>query len=406
MRNILLMIFIIKIVEINTIKSENLETIAEWKLLDFNLPYDEEFMNNYNRNNIVPTGIEVSWNKIFIATPRLKSGVPSTISFISRNKKSNNGQKLEAYPNWSYHQAGKNNFSCTGLISVYRMRLDSCNRIWILDSGINTSIDDFQSVCPPKILIFDLKTDQLVRQINFQKDAVRLNSLFTNLIIDETDANTCDDVFVYISDTTGPGLVVLDGRNDKSWRFLHASMLPDPYAATYQIGQDIFELFDGIVGLAFSPRQRKLYYQPLATDRLFSVSTSSLKSGPPGFNEQLPVELVGRKSSQGLGIAVDPRDDTILFSPLTETAIATWNPHTAHHRIIAYSPIALQFVAEVRWIDRDNGNTWILSSRFQKFFLQNVNPNDINIRIMRIVQNIQYQPYYNTYNLYNNTLVK
>lgn len=34
---------------------------------------------------------------------------------------------------------------------------------------------------------------------------LRPNSLLTNLVIDETLATTCDDVFVYMTDTTGPG---------------------------------------------------------------------------------------------------------------------------------------------------------------------------------------------------------
>lgn len=53
-------------------------------------------------------------------------------------------------------------------------------------------------------------------------------------------------------------------------------------------------------------------------------------------------------------------------------------------RILAYSPEKLQFAAEVRWIDRDNGNVWVLTSRFQKFFMKTVNPRDVNLRIMRI----------------------
>jgi len=62
------------------------------------------------------------------------------------------------------------------------------------------------------------------------------------------------------------------------------------------------------------------------------VPTSALQAGPLPFDEQLPVTLVGRKSSQGLALAVDPRDDTILFSPLTETAIASWQPQTNQQR--------------------------------------------------------------------------
>ncbi|CAG9786183.1 unnamed protein product [Diatraea saccharalis] len=128
------------------------------------------------------------------------------------------------------------------------------------------------------------------------------------------------------------GIIVYDGRRDNAWRVTHASMYPDPDLGEYDIGGEKFTLMDGIVGLAHSPTQGLLYYQPLATDRVFSVSTAVLAAGPPAEGTDLPVNLVGRKSSQGLGIAVDPRDDTIIFSPLTETAIAAWNPITNSHK--------------------------------------------------------------------------
>ena len=95
---------------------------------------------------------------------------------------------------------------------------------------------------------------------------VRPNSLFTNIVIDDTTASTCDDVYLYITDTTGPGihqnffsnflshfyhitfkmvihnslfyvtgLVVVEGSTDRSWRFLHASMFPNPDFSTYQV---------------------------------------------------------------------------------------------------------------------------------------------------------------------------
>ena len=40
---------------------------------------------------------------------------------------------------------------------------------------------------------------------NFNIKVMRPNSLLTNLVIDDTTATTCDDVYVYITDTTGPG---------------------------------------------------------------------------------------------------------------------------------------------------------------------------------------------------------
>jgi hypothetical protein len=87
-----------------------------------------------------------------------------------------------------------------------------------------------------------------------------------------------------------------------------------------------------VVGIAFSPKLGTVYYQPLATNRLFSVPSSALRAGPVPFDEQLPVTLIGRKSSQGLALATNPRDDSILFSPFTETAIASWQPQTNQQR--------------------------------------------------------------------------
>lgn len=62
--------------------------------------------------------------------------------------------------------------------------------------------------------------------------------------------------------------------------------------------------------------------------RLFSVKTSALRAGPLPFGAELPIRLVGKKSSQGIGLALSPRDGSIFFSPFSETAIAEWNPNT------------------------------------------------------------------------------
>lgn len=66
--------------------------------------------------------------------------------------------------------------------------------------------------------------------------------------------------------------------------------------------------------------------------RLFSVPTSALTKGPPVEFEQIPISLVGKKSSQGLGLAISLTDETLYFSPLSETALATWNPVTSEQR--------------------------------------------------------------------------
>ena len=153
--------------EIHSTGSAPLENVKQWNVMAFNLPWDfpgddKEF---YSPENVVATGLAVDYDRLFIATPRLFSGVPSTLSVIPR-KDHGDSPILQAYPDWTFHTAGRKQYNCSdlGLVSVYRMRIDSCNRLWALDAGVSRSLEDFEVTCPPKILVFDLNTDQVVRR--------------------------------------------------------------------------------------------------------------------------------------------------------------------------------------------------------------------------------------------------
>uniref|UniRef100_A0A182QQT8 Bee-milk protein n=1 Tax=Anopheles farauti TaxID=69004 RepID=A0A182QQT8_9DIPT len=367
-----------------------MEVVKQWNLLNYNFPWDypassKEF---YNPENVVATGMEVGYDRIFIATPRLFSGVPATVSSIPRGT---NGDSpvLQAYPDWTHHRAATKEYNCSdiGLVSVYRLRIDSCNRLWALDAGVSRSLEDFEVTCPPKILVYDLHTDQVVRRIDFPPEVVRRESLYTNIIVDETSSrpeNNCDDVFVYITDTVAPGIVVYDSGKDLTWRVSHPAMYPDPDFAESSILEHRFTLMDGIVGLAFDMEAGIVYFQPLATDRIFSVTTAALRAGPLPFGKELPVKLVGRKSSQGIGLGVSPRGGTIFYAPLSETAVASWNPRTNEHQILVQDQEKIQFAADLRTPDRDGTALYILTSKFHRFFLKNLDANEFNTRILRI----------------------
>lgn len=65
-----------------------LEARKQWSVLTYNLPWDfpandKEF---YDPEGVVATGIAVDYGRIFIATPRLFSGVPATLSVIPRKE--------------------------------------------------------------------------------------------------------------------------------------------------------------------------------------------------------------------------------------------------------------------------------------------------------------------------------
>lgn len=77
------------------------------------------------------TGLEVTKDRIFLAIPRLRDGVPATLATIPRVASLGSSPILRAYPSWAAHVPMRGRSNCTGLISIYRMRIDSCNRLWV-----------------------------------------------------------------------------------------------------------------------------------------------------------------------------------------------------------------------------------------------------------------------------------
>lgn len=71
----------------NCIGESPTEAIKQWSLVNFDFPYDWPVndKNLYNAEQIVTTGFEIGNNRIFLATPRLFSGIPATISSVSRD---------------------------------------------------------------------------------------------------------------------------------------------------------------------------------------------------------------------------------------------------------------------------------------------------------------------------------
>lgn len=86
------------------------------------------------------------------------------------------------------------------MTSVFRMQVDTCGRLWVLDSGkISITTEEATQHCPPKLLIFDLETDQLIQMYVFRREFILQDGLYSNIIIDIRDGN-CADAYAYMSD--------------------------------------------------------------------------------------------------------------------------------------------------------------------------------------------------------------
>ena len=109
--------------------------------------------------------------------PRFMTGVPASLGYTKSSS-----ALIEPYPSYDWHSSHGRN--CDGITSVFRVAFDSCNQMWVLDTG---KIGNIQ-YCQPQLLIFNLINDQLVRRYRFDKSIYMDTSLF----ITPVSINVCD----------------------------------------------------------------------------------------------------------------------------------------------------------------------------------------------------------------------
>jgi len=83
-----------------------------------------------------------------------------------------------------------------------------------------------------------------LRRVEFRPEVLRVNSLLTNMALDSrsppgSPCTDLDDLFIYMSDTTAPGIVVYDVRRDSAWRYSSPQMFPDPDKGVFKVRQTL-----------------------------------------------------------------------------------------------------------------------------------------------------------------------
>lgn len=70
----------------------DLQLKYQWKEIDFQYPTLEEHRNAIDNQtfipqNVIPVGLEVYENRLFVTLPRWKNGVPASLAYINLNGK-------------------------------------------------------------------------------------------------------------------------------------------------------------------------------------------------------------------------------------------------------------------------------------------------------------------------------
>jgi sugar lactone lactonase YvrE len=252
----------------------------------------------------MPTGVTVSSSgRIFISFPRWGDNVPFTVGEIR-------GNKVVAYPDQAINVFDPSRPRET-LGSVQSVVVDPSNWLWILDTGVLEFGPPLPSCA--KMLAIDLATNKVVRTIVFSSTTATPTTYVNDVRFDLRRGKAG---FAYLTDSTatGPGgIIVVDLDSGENWRRLtgHPSTFRDPSFIPIVEGQRLAIREKGKRPIAFNPSSDgiaisadglKLYYCPLSSRHLFSVSTELLRdrSADDAAVAKSIVDLGEKGASDGL----------------------------------------------------------------------------------------------------------
>ncbi|XP_076259522.1 major royal jelly protein 9-like isoform X2 [Rhynchophorus ferrugineus] len=379
--------------------------VHQWQQLEFDYSStaqrDADVASGYFTPGVIaPIDVDVYYsransgrNHIFVTIPRFVTGIPVTLGIVTDRNYSGN-PVIRPYPSWSWHRNSEN-CARNRIVSVFRIKIDECGRLWVLDTG---KIGD-NIICPPQLLAFDLETNQVVHRHEFSTKVIGLQYLFVTPAVDVRDPdNGCRDTFVYVADVLGFSLIVYDAANDRSWKIQDKTMYPYPSYGTYNIAGDSFELMDGILGLALSPYQpneeRVLFFHAMSSPTENWVYTSDIRNftrfqGNSASSPEIFHTYRQTRNTQSAAEVIN-KDGIMIFGLLSDITLACWNTRTEYGSnrfdIIANNPVTLQFPSGIKIVRNFRGDEelWFMTSRFQKVGAGTLNGNEVNFRVQAV----------------------
>lgn len=120
-----------------------------------------------------------SWNKSFItidSTNTTNQTQPATSA-------ANGTGAAAPAPITSTPAATKKIDNLEAIISGFQIRVDKCNNLWVLDSGIVDILDNPRPIKPPALVIFNLNSNELIGRVPFPANVFQENAIYVNMVI-------------------------------------------------------------------------------------------------------------------------------------------------------------------------------------------------------------------------------
>jgi sugar lactone lactonase YvrE len=225
----------------------------------------------------MPTGVTVSRRgRVFVNYPRWEDPLDFTVAELREGRE-------VPFPD----AATNGDATPDQLFSVQSVVTDPADRLWALDTG-SADMGPIRGRDWAKLVGIDLETNRVVKTIRSPPGVVHEATYLNDV---RFDLSRGDDGMAFITDSSmsGPnGIIVVDLASGRSWRKLndHASVRPDPtFFALLDGGPLLLRPKDRLLpkatrlgsdGIAIAAGGTRLFYCPLTSRSLYSVSLDAL----------------------------------------------------------------------------------------------------------------------------------
>ncbi|XP_049779361.1 protein yellow-like [Schistocerca cancellata] len=327
-----------------------------------------------------------SRNRLFVTTPMLRSGIPASLSTIQYDGPS--GLSLKPYPSLDRHRTTEDTITdcmeqLVSIAPITKSWTDD-DTLYALDTGVVDITSSPKQVCPPKIITFDLRTDEIANITVI--DTTACISLYVTLWVDPCPTG---GAVAYSTDSFNFRLTVTDLTSGASKHLQSEHYSTRRRSLTRAGGSCAYPPF-GLAGIAADNScDGKMYMQSFASNIQDVLDKKAIRDAKDGqvMDENIQMALPGELSGMSGPLVVDPKGELLFFPIQDDYAIYCWNtskPHDPQNfRLLIKDKRRMKYVSNMQ-IDPTSGRLWMLTNRFPSFATNTVDYSDVIYYIMYI----------------------
>ncbi|XP_055680093.1 L-dopachrome tautomerase yellow-f2-like [Lutzomyia longipalpis] len=292
------------------------------------------------------------------------------------------------------------------IVAVYHITIDErCNRVFFVDNGqVTYNHNTTYIIQKPALVVVGLPTNgchlrnfPTLRRVEIpDRITARGADGFMHVTLDYQPGDSCDDLFLYITNTFHNYLTVYDYKKNDFWSFEHETFNPIAAESHFVFDKSFtYQLNMGILSVALGyPDQygdRVAYYTPVAGIAQYAVSTKVLKDKSKSDFYYTPSDfaIMGYRgcNHQSLKTVIDYTYGVMFYSETQSNQIRCWNisqPLNPDNIGVVYESEELTFGAQM-FID-SLGFLWFHSTQIPVVYSSDVplNLDQVNTKLFRV----------------------